>query len=389
MNRSRANGSARCSRRSTRSASPGRTAIRSRRSPRSTRSHPTSCSSTCRCRVSTASPYSKRCRAPSVPPRSSSSPPTTATRCAPSTPPRSTISSSRLRSRASPKRRHARSTAWLPRCATTALDERLLSALRHEHRTQERFPVWDGDGLQLVRAADIRWCEAERNYVRLHVATAAHLLRSTLHDLERRLDPERFVRVHRSSIVNVEHLTRLEPWFHGEYVAFLSDGARVRVSRTYSAHLRGTRRRPDRLLHRRVRQHLRDTGARRRLAILPSPTPDATRFTESLRTSPAAKMPGMLVSSANGRRSSVHVLEAASGQEIAARRRSLEVLAAANAACASALMNMNSPAAGRVCSPPAASRVTIASRCAVPIARSTVAPGVPCMFFFERICSIR
>ena len=116
--------------------------------------------------------------------------------------------------------------------------ERLLSALRHEHRTQERFPVWDGDGLQLVRAADIRWCEAERNYVRLHVATAAHLLRSTLHDLERRLDPERFVRVHRSSIVNVEHLTRLEPWFHGEYVAFLSDGARVRVSRTYSAHLR-------------------------------------------------------------------------------------------------------------------------------------------------------
>ena len=98
--------------------------------------------------------------------------------------------------------------------------------------------MWDGEGLQLVRAGDIRWCEAERNYVRLHVPGAAHLFRSTLQNLERRLDPDRFVRVHRSSIVNVEYLARLEPWFHGEYVAFLSDGTRIRVSRTYAARLR-------------------------------------------------------------------------------------------------------------------------------------------------------
>ncbi len=116
--------------------------------------------------------------------------------------------------------------------------EALLRALRKERRTQDRFPVWDGNALQLVRAGDIRWCEAERNYVRVHTSKADYLLRSTLHDLERRLDPERFLRVHRSSIVNLDHLVRLEPWFHGEYVASLSDGTQIRVSRTYGARLR-------------------------------------------------------------------------------------------------------------------------------------------------------
>jgi two-component system LytT family response regulator len=119
-----------------------------------------------------------------------------------------------------------------------AAGEALLRSLRSERRMQERFPVWDGEGLQLVRAVDIRWCEAERNYVRLHVPGAAHLFRSTLQNLERRLDPDRFVRVHRSAIVNVEYLMRLEPWFHGEYVAFLSDATRIRVSRTYATRLR-------------------------------------------------------------------------------------------------------------------------------------------------------
>jgi two-component system LytT family response regulator len=120
----------------------------------------------------------------------------------------------------------------------SSASESLLRTLRKEQRTQDRFPVWDGNALHLVRAADIRWCEADRNYVRIHAGNTTYLLRSTLHNLERRLDPERFIRIHRSSIINIEQLTHLEPWFHGEYVAFLADGTKVRVSRTYSDRLR-------------------------------------------------------------------------------------------------------------------------------------------------------
>jgi two-component system, LytTR family, response regulator len=116
--------------------------------------------------------------------------------------------------------------------------DRLLRSLRKDPHLEDRFAAWHNGGFHVVRAVDVDWFEADRNYVRMHVGKMAYAVRSTLHGVERRLDPERFVRVHRSSILNIERLDRLEPLFHGEYAAFLRDGTRLQVSRTYGSQLR-------------------------------------------------------------------------------------------------------------------------------------------------------
>jgi two-component system LytT family response regulator len=80
---------------------------------------------------------------------------------------------------------------------------------------------------------EIDWIESAGNYVRIHAGDRQHLLRHTLKSLEEKLDPSRFIRVHRSHIVNVDRIRELQPWFHGEYVVVLRDGTELRASRTF------------------------------------------------------------------------------------------------------------------------------------------------------------
>lgn len=94
-----------------------------------------------------------------------------------------------------------------------------------------------GDRLVSVRLADVTWIAADGDYVRVHHAGRPLLVRMTMRELERRVDPERFVRVHRSAFVNLDALVSVECLAHGEHVALLSDGARVRVGRSYRAAL--------------------------------------------------------------------------------------------------------------------------------------------------------
>lgn len=89
-----------------------------------------------------------------------------------------------------------------------------------------------------VRVPEIRWIEGAGDYVRLHLAESNHLYSERLKRLEERLDPKRFVRVHRSAIVNVAAVERLRHRGHGDYEAILDNGARVRVSRRRWARLR-------------------------------------------------------------------------------------------------------------------------------------------------------
>jgi two-component system LytT family response regulator len=84
----------------------------------------------------------------------------------------------------------------------------------------------------------VAWLESAGNYVRLHTQAGDHLVRGTLQEMEQRLDPRAFVRVHRSVIVNLDHVRKLEPYFHGEYTIHLRDGTRLTSSRGYSARLR-------------------------------------------------------------------------------------------------------------------------------------------------------
>ncbi len=102
-------------------------------------------------------------------------------------------------------------------------------------RRLDRLVVKAGGTTRFVRAVDIDWIEAAGVYVTLHVGGKELLYRAALNDLAERLDPRRFVRVHRSALVNLESIVQLEPMSHGEFEAVIKNGSRTRVSRTYRA----------------------------------------------------------------------------------------------------------------------------------------------------------
>ncbi len=86
----------------------------------------------------------------------------------------------------------------------------------------------------LIKVEDVDWVEAADNYVSLHVGNGvADLLRETMTSLEKRLPSEKFLRISRSTIVNVERIKELQPMFHGEYVVILRTGAKLNLSRGY------------------------------------------------------------------------------------------------------------------------------------------------------------
>jgi two-component system LytT family response regulator len=114
----------------------------------------------------------------------------------------------------------------------------LLESIRSERKAQGRIAIRSEQGVYFVRISEIDWLEAFGNYVKIHVGSQEHLLRDSLKCFEERLDPNRFLRVHRSAVVNLDSIERLEPWFHGEYSVFLRDGTKLTSSRTYSERLR-------------------------------------------------------------------------------------------------------------------------------------------------------
>lgn len=84
----------------------------------------------------------------------------------------------------------------------------------------------------LLKVDEIDFIEADGNYAKLHVGRKAHLLRERMHDLETRLDPAKFVRIHRSVIVNLDRIKEMHPHFNGDYVVVLEDGRQLKLSRS-------------------------------------------------------------------------------------------------------------------------------------------------------------
>ena len=103
----------------------------------------------------------------------------------------------------------------------------------------ERVVVRDRDRLFFVAVEEIVHLSAEGNYVRVHTAEKSHLIRGTLAELEARLDPKRFARIHRSGIVNIAAVREVRAHFHGDYVVTLKTGETVRLSRRYQQRLLG------------------------------------------------------------------------------------------------------------------------------------------------------
>lgn len=129
-----------------------------------------------------------------------------------------------------------RARAHIQRDETGDLGRRLLALVKDLRRDQpetDRLVVKSGGRLFFLRTDEIDWVEAAGNYVRLHVGSASHLLRETMNAIEGRLDPEKFFRIHRSRIVNMERIQEMQPWLNGEYAVLLRTGTRLTLSRGY------------------------------------------------------------------------------------------------------------------------------------------------------------
>src|SRR5579859_1769653 len=114
---------------------------------------------------------------------------------------------------------------------------RLLGTRSESNRYVDRLVVKGNGTTRFIRVADIDWIEGAGVYVKLHVAGKEVLYRSALNELVEHLDPLRFIRVHRSAIVNIDSILELQPVSHGEFELLLKDGHRSRVSRTYRIQL--------------------------------------------------------------------------------------------------------------------------------------------------------
>lgn len=101
-----------------------------------------------------------------------------------------------------------------------------------------RLAVKIGVRTVLFRTEDIGWIEASDKHVRVHVGREVHVVRARMKDMERRLDPSTFVRIHKSVIVNLDHVRELETASHGEYTVTLYDGTRLRSGRVFGDRLK-------------------------------------------------------------------------------------------------------------------------------------------------------
>ena len=120
-----------------------------------------------------------------------------------------------------------------------SLDRRLTDLLADLRRPRwlERLAVRAGGKIIFLRTEEIEWIGAEGNYARLHVGGKSHLMRETMTSLEAKLDPARFIRIHRSTIVNADAIAELEPLFQGDYVVILRNNTRLTSSRGYRSNL--------------------------------------------------------------------------------------------------------------------------------------------------------
>ncbi|HVN78019.1 MAG TPA: LytTR family DNA-binding domain-containing protein [Terriglobia bacterium] len=109
----------------------------------------------------------------------------------------------------------------------------LLEQLKERPRYLDRLVIKSTGRVSLLKTDEIDWIEAEGNYARLHVGKESYLLRETISSLDSQLDPKTFLRIHRSTIVNLNRIKELQSWFHGEFQVILRDGTQLLLSRSY------------------------------------------------------------------------------------------------------------------------------------------------------------
>lgn len=135
-----------------------------------------------------------------------------------------------------------RSKLRLERAMTEDTAAELLGLLREVRRYPDWFLVKSSGRSHFVRVKDIDWIESRRNDVVFHVGAATHVYHDTTSGMENRLDPTRFLRIHRSTIVAIDRIKELHPWFNGDYEVVLKDGTKLAMSAGYKQKLKAFRR---------------------------------------------------------------------------------------------------------------------------------------------------
>jgi len=105
-----------------------------------------------------------------------------------------------------------------------------------QNKFLDRLMIKSKDHVSVIPVLDIEWIESAGDYVYIHSSSQKHILRETLTALEQRMDPQKFIRIHRSTIVNVEKIKTLRLNEHSDYDIFLLSGVKLKLSRTYRAH---------------------------------------------------------------------------------------------------------------------------------------------------------
>ncbi len=122
------------------------------------------------------------------------------------------------------------------------VNEKLLTLLEdlkseksnnHERKYLDRLVIKAGGRVTFLKTEEIDWIEAAGNYIRLYIGKDSHLLRDTMNNIQTKLDPEKFLRIHRSTILKINRIKELQPWYHGEYVVTLENGKQLTSSRSY------------------------------------------------------------------------------------------------------------------------------------------------------------
>lgn len=129
-----------------------------------------------------------------------------------------------------------RARQHLGRAAAGELPERLaalLQSMQSARRHAERLVIRAAGRVTFLRAEEIDWIGAAGNYLEIHAGKETHLLRETMNAMESRLDPEKFLRIHRSTMVNVQRIKQLQSSFHGDFEVLLRDGTRLTLTRNY------------------------------------------------------------------------------------------------------------------------------------------------------------
>ncbi len=120
-----------------------------------------------------------------------------------------------------------------------------LQEIQRESRNSERIVVKSGSRIIFLRKGLIEWVEAQGDYVKLHLGKESHMLRETMAGVSERLDASRFVRIHRSTIVNLDCVREIRPLWGGDSTVLMRDGTQLTMSRTYRSNLQATFRSKD------------------------------------------------------------------------------------------------------------------------------------------------